>query len=298
MLLKQLEYFSAVVEHGGFTKAAKRCFVSQSAISQQIKALEDDLGHELFHRRGRHFTLTPAGEVALSAARDILSRVGTMRFALDHLEDNERHELRVGYLSRYDGWEIPSAIAAFTLRHPQVRVTAFRGSHENLYEMMRSGTVDMVFSDRRRELSDEFVNEHLMTCYTVIEVSEANALAAQEQVAVSQLGSTPCILIANDEQRAAERDYYRNILNFPCPFLFANSLEEAHMMVAGNRGVLPLEVRTADRRPAGNVIKHIPLVGASGPLKRDYYAFWLKSRTSWLTKEFARILKELLNPAG
>ncbi len=296
MLLKQLEYFSAVVDCNNFTKAAQRCFISQSAISQQVKALEEDVGCELLHRTGRRFTLTPAGEIVLSAARDVLARVGSMRFALEHLEDNDRHELRVGYLNRYAGWEVSSAIAAFTLRHPQVNVTAVGGSHEDLLEMLLAGTVDLAFSDRRRELSDEFVNEHLMTCYTVIEVSEANPLASLERVAVSQLVDTPCILIASGEQRAAERDYYRNVLNFPCPFLFAGSLEEAHMMVAGNRGFLPLESREANTGPSGTVIKHIPLVGGTGQLQRDYYAFWPKARSNWITKEFARILKGLLVP--
>lgn len=298
MLLKQLEYFSAVVEASSFTKAAQRCYISQSAMSQQVKALEEEVGTELLERHGRSFSITPAGEIVLAAARDVAKRLDTMRFELEHLEDNNRHELHVGYLNRYDGWEVPSAIAAFTLRHPQVSVTTVGGSHEDLYELLTTGGIDIAFSDRRRELSDEYMNEHLMTCYTVIEVSEANPLASREHVAVSQLTDTPCILIANGEQRSAERDYYRNVLNFPCPFLFAGSLEEAHMMVAGNRGFLPLETREEKRCSTGTIIKRVPLVNATGQLQRDYYAFWPKARSNWIVTEFARILKGLLVPEG
>lgn len=296
MLLRQLEYFAAVVDEGSFTKAAKRCFVSQSAVSQQVKALEDELGCELLQRAGKRFSVTPAGEVVLAAAHDVCGRVTRMRFDLEHLGEQQR-ELRVGYLSRYGGWEVQGAVAAFTLGRPQVAVTAVPGSHDDLYEMMLSGAIDMAFNDRRRELSDEFANVHLMTCFTFIEVSGANALAQRDRVNVSQLGETPCILIAQGPRRAAERDYYKNVLNFACPFVFADSMEQARMMVAGNRGFLPIEARAgaAVAQPGGTVIKRIPLANASGQLQRDYYAFWLEARGSWATKEFARILKDLLD---
>lgn len=297
MLLRQLEYFSAVVESGSFTEAAKHCFVSQSAISQQVKALEEELGTTLLERKGKSFTLTPAGEQVLAAAHDVRTRIDQMNLALAHRSREEQRKLRIGYLSRYDGWEIQGALAAFTLKYPFIETTAVAGSHDDLYEMLLSGAVDIAFNDRRRELSDEFVNEYLMTRYTYIEVSGANELSYRDSLAVSQLGDTPCILIAKPQQRAIERDYYKNVLNFPSPFIFAENLEEARMMVAGNRGFLPLEIgeEICEQAQYGGVIKRIPLTNAEGKLSRMYYAFWLKSKTNWLVKEFATILKELLS---
>lgn len=58
----ELKYFIAVVEAGSFTEAAERCHISQSAVSQQVQALERELGAELLHRKSRLFTLTAAGE--------------------------------------------------------------------------------------------------------------------------------------------------------------------------------------------------------------------------------------------
>lgn len=293
MLMRQLEYFAAVVDTGSFTRAAERCYISQSAVSQQVKALEQELGCELVHREGRRFSLTPAGEAVLSAAHDVLNRVSRMRFEVEHASEGGRRELTVGYLSRYGSWEVQGAVAAFTLRHPEVKVTARPGSHEDLYEMMLSGVVDLAFSDRRRELSDEFENVPLMRCRTFVEVSEANPLSAHDELSVSELGDTPCILVAHGDARAAERDYYRDTLNFSCPFLFAETLDEAHMMVAGNRGFLPVESH-GDEPAAGGVIRHVPLMGPEGQLTRDYYAFWPRARGSWMQREFAGILAELL----
>ena len=56
-----MKYFTAVVDCNSFTEAAEQCYISQSAISQQIRALEKDLGVELIHRENRRFSLTPAG---------------------------------------------------------------------------------------------------------------------------------------------------------------------------------------------------------------------------------------------
>ena len=63
MLFKQLEYFLAIVNTGSFSEAAEQCHISQSAISQQIKSLETELGTRLFDRHNRTFSLTKAGEL-------------------------------------------------------------------------------------------------------------------------------------------------------------------------------------------------------------------------------------------
>lgn len=62
MLLRQIKYFQTGVEKGSFTEAAEACYISQSAISQQIQSLEKEIGVKLFERKNRKFTLTSAGE--------------------------------------------------------------------------------------------------------------------------------------------------------------------------------------------------------------------------------------------
>lgn len=61
-MLRRIKYFQAVVRCHSFTEAAEECFVSQSAISQQVRSLERELGVTLLDRENRHFSLTPAGE--------------------------------------------------------------------------------------------------------------------------------------------------------------------------------------------------------------------------------------------
>lgn len=292
MLLKQLEYFCAVARLGSFTKAAEECYVSQSAISQQVKALEADLDAQLVERQGRSFRLTPAGEHVAMRGQEILAQAAQLRFEVADF-GSEPARLRVGYLNRYEGWEVQGAVAAFALRHPHVAVTAESASHDGLYEALLAGKFDILMNDRRRQLSDTFENHLLFTAYDYVEVSEGSALAWCGSVTVDQLRGAPCILVAAADQRDAERDYYRHVLNYECDFLFADTLEQAHMMVAGNQGFLPLETRE-DQGCTGSVLKRIPLVDAAGVHRRhEYYAFWQKRRTTPYVKEFATILQDL-----
>ena len=294
MFFRQLRYFVSVASLGSFSKAAEACFVSQSAISQQIKLLEEDLGIPLILRRGRSFELTDAGMHLKIRAEEILRQVTQLRAEMKSFGD-EAGELSVGYLSRYDGWEIQAAVAAFAVRHPKSVIRAESMSHEELYEKIRREELDLVISDRRRSLSPEFHNHWLFTGYQSIEVSEASPLAQSnlESVTVKDLKSLACILVAASDREAEEEAFFRDTLNFDCKFLFARSLESARMMAAGNLGFLPLETRTGTLKNGGSVLRRIALDDERGRMRHDYYAFWLKDRTNPRIEEFADILTEL-----
>lgn len=79
MLLRQMLYFTAIVECGSFTGAAGRCYISQSAVSQQIQALEAELGVQLLRREKRHISLTEAGEFFYRHSRRILEETEALR---------------------------------------------------------------------------------------------------------------------------------------------------------------------------------------------------------------------------
>ena len=162
MLLKQIKYFHTVVEKGSFTEAAEACYISQSAISQQIQSLE---------RKNRRFSLTPAGEhfyrktVVLSSELERICRE-TVRIAN---KDNAR--LNIGYLKCYGGDEFHAALADFIAKYPEVDVHVVEGSHEELYDELRFGKVDLVLNDQRRAFSDEYVNFELIRSNCYIEIS-------------------------------------------------------------------------------------------------------------------------------
>ena len=83
--------------------------------------------------------------------------------------------------------------------------------------------------------------------------------------------------------------FYRDVLGFRSEFLFARSREEGRMMVAGNRGFMPVETRAQAGR-TGSAIRRIPLVSEGGQLKSEYYCYWQRDRSNRLVEEFADIL--------
>ena len=289
MELRQIEYFCAVVESGSFTRAAERCLVSQSAISQQVKALEGEFGFELLRRHGRSFDVTPAGELFARKASSLLSQLEDARYEAEGLANGWATTLSVGYLNRYEGWEVQAAVTAFASRHPHIPVHATAGSHDTLYHLILNHDVDVLFSDRRRALSDTYFNRHLFDGWQYVEVSEASGVAWAERLTVAELSSLNCILISSEDQEEVEREYYRDVLGFRSSFLFARSREEGRMMVAGNRGFMPVETRAQNGR-SGSAIRRIPLVGPQGQLKSEYYCYWPKDRTNRLIEEFSDIL--------
>lgn len=297
MELRQIQYFCAVVEAGSFTRAAEGLLVSQSAVSQQVKALEAELGFPLLRRHGRSFDVTAAGELFARKAAGLLEQLEDLRYEAEGVANGWATTLSVGYLNRYEGWEVQAAVTAFCARHPHIPVHATAGSHDTLYHLMLRHDVDVLFSDRRRALSDAFVNRHLLDGWQYVEVSEASPVAWAEELTVAELAQLPCILIAAEDQEDVERAHYRDVLGFRSEFLFARSREEGRMMVAGNRGFMPVETREQTGR-TGSAIRRIPLVGQGGQLKSEYYCYWPKDRTNRLVEEFADILAGMFGGDG
>jgi DNA-binding transcriptional LysR family regulator len=98
MELRHVRYFVAVAETLNFRQASKQLHVSQPSLSAQIKQLEDELGVPLFRRSKRRVEITRAGEVFLSAAREILLRLQQASAAALHAESGEVGTIRLGFI--------------------------------------------------------------------------------------------------------------------------------------------------------------------------------------------------------
>lgn len=164
MLFRQMRYFVAVVECGSFTEAAEQCYISQSAISQQIQSLERELGSELIHRENRRFTVTAAGQYFYSHSKTILDQTDELIRETKRLGEDRELQLRIGYLRSYSGRELHRAIAEFAGIYPEVSIDIVNGTHEELYDLLRFGDVDLILSDQRRAFSDTYVNFELARC--------------------------------------------------------------------------------------------------------------------------------------
>lgn len=291
MLLKQMKYFVTIVECHSFTEAAELCFISQSAISQRMKALEEELDVQLIIRENRKFSLTPAGEYFYRHCLGILDEIERVKSETIQIGKYDDQHLKIGFLKNFGGHEIRKAISEFSELYPEVTLDIMNGTHEELYDVLRFGEVDAVLNDHRRAFSQAYVNYHLVTSKCYIELSPKNPLSQLEYVTYEDLRRLPCILVTSKEQQEHESDYYQNTLGYGGNFLYALDLESARLMVAANKGFMPVEDSTHIQE--STTIKRIPLYQSHQQLTRNYCLFWKKEKTGYYIEEFADILHKI-----
>lgn len=142
MELRQLEYLAAVVSHGSFGRAAQEIYVTQSALSQQIARLEEELGLTLLYRGPKGVEPTPAGLEFLDHARAILGRVSEARAVVDDHLGAIRGVARVT-ATAYDSGALPVALAAFHRAHPQVQLSFQHSAAVQVVEQLATGLADV-----------------------------------------------------------------------------------------------------------------------------------------------------------
>lgn len=142
MELRQLDYFAAVVRHRHFGRAAQDVYVTQSALSQQIARLEEELGLTLLVRGAKGVELTPAGTEFLAHARAILDQVAEARAAIDDHLGAVRGVARVA-ATPYDSRALPAALVAFHQAWPGLQLALRHGSAAQVTELLSAGAVDV-----------------------------------------------------------------------------------------------------------------------------------------------------------
>lgn len=196
MDLSQIQYFLAIIETQGFTKAAERLFVSQPSLSAGIKKLEQELGVVLFERGGRRAVLTPAGKLFLEKARNIINEYQS---ALQTLQDFQQYPtLRLGVTCTLRISVISSLVSAFRVIHPHITIELKDSYVNNLNKLLETGEVDIILtvldSDDNQDNSVVLFEQQLLLAVPTI-----HPFAQREEISVSELEGQPYIERVNCE---------------------------------------------------------------------------------------------------
>ncbi|MEU6140720.1 LysR substrate-binding domain-containing protein [Streptomyces sp. NPDC047081] len=143
MQFQQLQYFVAVAETRHFTRAADLVHVAQPSLSQQIKALERELGADLFLRARGNITLTDAGEALLPLARRILADADTARHEVQELVQLRSGRVRLGATPSLCTGLLPDVLRAFHDRYPGIRLLIEEGGSHDLVRELARGALDL-----------------------------------------------------------------------------------------------------------------------------------------------------------
>jgi DNA-binding transcriptional LysR family regulator len=188
MELRQLEHFVSVAEEGSFTRAAKRMHIVQSGLSMSIRALEEELGTELFARSPRGVALTPAGEAMLPEARRAIAAVEAARAAVGATQGLLRGTLGVGVTQASpDGGRLARIFGQFHSDHPGVSIRVFQGAGNSLFDGLHEGRLDLVIAGRPITLPDSVTTIQLVRSPYAFACSMVHPLAERSRIKLDEL---------------------------------------------------------------------------------------------------------------
>ena len=164
MKLQQLRYIWEVAHHElNVSATAQSLYTSQPGISKQIRLLEDELGVEVFSRSGKHLTrVTPAGEVIIEMAGEILRKVETIKHAAQEFSNEKKGSLSIATTHTQARYALPGVIQEFRQRYPDVALHMNQGSPTQIAEMAAEGTVDFAIATEGLDLFGDLI---MMPCF-------------------------------------------------------------------------------------------------------------------------------------
>lgn len=197
MEVHQLRYFCAVAEAGNFTRAAEREQVAQPSLSQQIMKLEEELGVRLFDRLGRSVRLTDVGQVFLKRARAVLGELRAAREEVAERQSSVAGPIRVGVIPTIAPYFLPSRLALFSRKHPQVSITVVEDVTVRLMDRLRGGLIDIaVIALPIRGHDVECVPLRTERLYAI--VPKNHSLAKKRSLMLKELRDEPFLLLRDD----------------------------------------------------------------------------------------------------
>jgi len=177
MELRQLRYLEAVTRHRHFTNAADELHIAQSALSHQVRRLEQELGVELLQRTTRSVQPTEAGEIVAARARTVLAETEALQLEIDQLRGLLRGHVSVGAMLFGGELDIPAILARFTARFPEIDVGLYEGTAHRMIELLADGTLDLTFA-LEVEPPDGLQRLELSTEELAVAMSPSHELAA------------------------------------------------------------------------------------------------------------------------
>jgi len=191
----QIRLLEAVVEHGGFTRAADALGLSQPAISHQLKSLAEAVGVPVIEIVGREVRLTAAGEILHAHAARILGEFAAAGAALDELRGLRRGTLRVAGDTTVGIYVLPDLLGAFRHAYPSVEVRLGVDNRQGLYDRLAANEFDFVVSGRRWENpSIPLVSYPFLANELIAIASPRHRLAGRSRVTLEELAAEPFII--------------------------------------------------------------------------------------------------------
>ena len=293
MELRQLSTFIRVAQFKSFSKAAESLGYSQSAVTVQIRQLEEELHTRLFDRMGKRITLTDPGAQFLSRAYDVLNEVNKARLSV--ADAGELHgRLHIGTIESLCFAKLPAVLRQFWQRHPQVVVHVTTGEPETLIEQMERGELDLIYilDEPRYNNNWRKMMEQREDVVFVASPTLGEELARVPALKLEQLMDKPFYLSEREEN-------YRRVLDrflasrgvVLTPFLECSDTSFIIKMLETSRGISLLPWYAVERSVQQGRLSLLDVTDFHIKLYRQLFSH----KEKWCTREmdeFVRLMEE------
>ena len=298
MQLRQLEYFIAVSEHLNFTKAAKQFYISQTAVTLQIKALEEELGVTLFQRTNRKVALTPAGKTFLDDARAIIRRAKDAAERAKKADTGLTGHLNFGYIKGYEKNFLPDVLSEFHTTYPNISLSLYRDNVAELYDGIFGQDFDLIFNilysfddmEDMREMEYVLLKEYPLLA--VMPVS--HPLSHRTSIRREELKGYPLVDIKKNEDKYGEVKTITNAFAkagfLPDVQYVSDDIETSILAVAAGLGYALLPSYITDNIAIREKVTVIPLEGEERQI--PVIAAWNKENANPARERFLEIVRQ------
>lgn len=287
MLLRHARYLLAVADQGSFTRAAAELHVSQPALSQQIRQLEEMLGAQLLDRSGRVVRPTDAGRVYIDHARRAVREFEAARRAIHDVEGLERGALRVAFTPTFTTYLVGPLAQQFYVRHPGVLISINVLAQVEMEAALAADALDLgiAFGDVG---SDEVTAEPLYQERLCLIVGEGHPAHGRARLPATELqGMDLALLNTSFVTRGAIDQYFRDQQVAPRVAVESDAVDSLVAIVRGG-GLATVAPEAAARQDGLKAIPLSPPIAertVSVLLRRDAYR-------SAATRAFLRLLAD------
>lgn len=192
--LRQLEYVVALDDERSFQNAADACFVTQPALSSQLRVLEEQLGMRLFERSPRGVVPTPAGLEVARRAREVLGGVDDLVAAARGAAEPLSGPLRLGVIPTIAPFLLPTRLPRIRRNHSKLRLLLVEDQTAHLVEATREGRLDVSLLALEADLGD-LETLPLFRDHFLVAVPKAHPLAVERPVSERELGACDVLLL-------------------------------------------------------------------------------------------------------
>ncbi|CAM4516700.1 LysR family transcriptional regulator [Nocardia ninae] len=253
--LRRVRYFLAVAEHRHFGRAAESLHITQPALSQQVKALEKELGVELLARTGRGFVMTAAGLALQAGAQQLLAAAAELERTVRARASGTAGELKIAFTRSGSDSDISQRIRDFRKEFPDITVSTITGWTSWNLDLLESGEVDVAFV--RGNITHPRVQTHLIGLQeAAVVVSKGHPLAEKASLEIAEIVDEPIVLWS----RQTGPDFYDELVTHiwgdGAPNLVAeeSDAEQVLDLVSTGTGISVLDRKRATRIAHENIV--------------------------------------------